>query len=83
MMIADTVVENEKAIGFFNRLGFTAEGKHVWLAKTLRREDSKEEKPEPGDLRRSRRRGARTEPHVAQGAAVELPAREDPFNGQA
>ena len=42
MMIADTVVENERAIGFFKRLGFTVSGGHVWLSKTLRREESHE-----------------------------------------
>jgi len=83
MIIADTVVENEKAIGFFNRLGFTATGKHVWLAKTLRREDSKDEKPEAGEARPTRRRSVRVEPRAVKGATVELPAKEDPFNGQA
>ena len=83
MIIADTVVENEKAIGFFNRLGFTAEGKHVWLAKTLRREDSKDEKSESGQPRPTRRRSVRAEPRAVKGATVELPAKEDPFNGQA
>ena len=83
MIIADTVVENEKAIGFFNRLGFTATGKHVWLAKTLRREDSKDEKPESGESRPTRRRSVRAEPRAVKGATVELPAKEDPFNGQA
>ena len=39
MVIADTVVENERAIGFFRGLGFTASGGHVWLSKTLRREE--------------------------------------------
>jgi len=42
MVIADTVVENERAIGFFKRLGFSVSGGHVWLAKTL----SKKEKAE-------------------------------------
>ena len=40
MVIADTVVENERAIGFFRRLGFTVSGGHVWLSKTMRREES-------------------------------------------
>jgi ribosomal protein S18 acetylase RimI-like enzyme len=37
MIIADTEGENEKAIGFFNRMGFSARSQHVWLAKTLQR----------------------------------------------
>jgi ribosomal protein S18 acetylase RimI-like enzyme len=42
MLIADTVVENEKAIGFFRRLGFNTSGRHVWLTKTLRKENGRE-----------------------------------------
>ena len=83
MIIADTVVENEKAIGFFNRLGFTATGKHVWLAKTLRREESREDRPENGEHSVTRRRTVRREQRVAQGAAVGLSAGEDKFDGQA
>ncbi len=77
MIIADTVVENEKAIGFFNRLGFTATGRHVWLAKTLRREEPREDRVENKTARARRRRTSRSEPHVAQGAAVELPPGEE------
>lgn len=83
MIIADTVIENEKAIGFFHGLGFTATGRHVWLAKTLRREDSREEKaeaPARGEPPRRRGRGAS---RVSQGAGVGLPAGEEPFNGAA
>jgi len=80
MIIADTVVENEKAIGFFHRLGFTATGRHVWLAKTLRREDSRDEKPEAAMRKNALRSGARREPHVAPGAAIELPAGEEQTN---
>ena len=81
MIIADTVVENEKAIGFFNRLGFTATGKHVWLAKTLRREDSREDKPDASVQKAAARKGARPESHVAHGATVALPAGEDGTSG--
>lgn len=42
MLIADTVVENEQAIGFFRHLGFNTSGRHVWLTKTLRRENGRE-----------------------------------------
>jgi ribosomal protein S18 acetylase RimI-like enzyme len=80
MVIADTVVENEKAIGFFHRLGFTATGRHIWLAKTLRREESRDEKPETAARRSAGRRSARGQSHVAQGAAVELPAGEEQFD---
>jgi len=81
MIIADTVVENEKAIGFFHRLGFTATGRHVWLAKTLRREDSHDEKPVATVRKDTPRRGVRSESRVAPGTAVELPAGEVQFNG--
>jgi len=37
MVIADTEAENEAAITFFKRVGFSNSGQHVWLAKTLRR----------------------------------------------
>ncbi len=37
MVIADTDVNNERAIKFFERLGFSDRAQHVWLAKTLRR----------------------------------------------
>lgn len=37
MVIADTEAENEEAIAFFRRIGFSNSGQHVWLAKTLRR----------------------------------------------
>jgi ribosomal protein S18 acetylase RimI-like enzyme len=83
MIIADTVVENEKAISFFNRLGFTATGKHVWLAKTLRREESREEKADNGESRVTRRRTVRREQRVAQGAAVGLSTGEDKLDDQA
>jgi len=36
-MLADTEEENHDAIYFFESLGFSLRGKHVWLAKTLRR----------------------------------------------
>jgi len=42
MLIADTVVENEQAIGFFRSLGFNTSGRHVWLTKTLRKENGRE-----------------------------------------
>jgi ribosomal protein S18 acetylase RimI-like enzyme len=91
MMIADTVVENEKAIGFFNRLGFTATGKHVWLAKTLRREDGREDKSESPPQKGTARKGAvqkgvarkRAHPtsHVAGVADAAMPVREDGTSG--
>ncbi len=37
MVIADTDANNERAIKFFERLGFSDRAQHVWLAKTLRR----------------------------------------------
>ncbi|RLC94322.1 MAG: GNAT family N-acetyltransferase [Chloroflexi bacterium] len=37
MIIADTEGDNEKAIGFFKKMGFSARSQHVWLAKTLQR----------------------------------------------
>jgi hypothetical protein len=37
MIIADTDVENEGAIAFFNAMKFSLTHKHQWLAKTLRR----------------------------------------------
>jgi len=81
MIIADTVIENERAIGFFNRLGFTATGKHVWLAKTLRREDSREETPEPSTRKGATRKNARRAPTIAQGGIGEAPAGEVQPNG--
>lgn len=37
MIIADTEAENEGAIAFFRKLGFSSSVEHVWLAKTLHR----------------------------------------------
>jgi len=37
MVIADTDADNEKAVAFFNALGFSVRSQHLWLAKTLRR----------------------------------------------
>jgi len=37
MIIADTESENEEAIAFFKKLGFSLARRHVWLAKTFRR----------------------------------------------
>lgn len=37
MVIADTEAENEEAIAFFKRTGFSLSSQHAWLAKTLRR----------------------------------------------
>ena len=76
MIIADTVVENERAIGFFNRLGFTATGKHVWLAKTLRREESREEKPVAPVRKSATRRSPGRESRVIDGATSEPAAGE-------
>ncbi|MBI4304077.1 MAG: GNAT family N-acetyltransferase [Chloroflexi bacterium] len=41
MVIVDTEAENEKAIAFFNTLGFSMAREHVWLAKTLQRRAKK------------------------------------------
>ncbi len=51
MIIADTQGDNEEAIAFFKRLGFTPRSQHVWLAKTLRRRPAKRapNKIEKGD----------------------------------
>ena len=37
MIIADTDGDNEEAIAFLNRMGFTPRSRHMWLSKTLRR----------------------------------------------
>ena len=37
MVIADTDVNNEKAISFFKTLGFSIRADHVWMAKTLKK----------------------------------------------
>lgn len=76
MIIADTVVENEKAIGFFDRLGFTATGKHIWLTKTLRREGVKEETAGGGSRSGTRRRKVGLVVRPAPGAATEVIAEE-------
>lgn len=78
MVIADTVVENEQAIGFFHRLGFTATGRHVWLAKTLRRADAKEDKHETTARTVLPRRRGRGESHVSQEAGSESSKEESP-----
>ena len=44
MVIADTEAENEEAIAFFEKAGFSNSGQHVWLAKTLRRPQLKSER---------------------------------------
>jgi len=41
MMLADTDAENRKAVYFFQKIGFTVNAEHVWLAKTLQRQDKK------------------------------------------
>ncbi|MDD5095352.1 MAG: GNAT family N-acetyltransferase [Dehalococcoidia bacterium] len=37
MMLADTGEGNAEAISFFHRMGFSKQGQHVWLGKTLRK----------------------------------------------
>ena len=37
MVIADTDADNKEALGFFNSVGFSVSGQHIWLTKTLRR----------------------------------------------
>lgn len=41
MIIADTDAENAKAISFFEKIGFLVGAEHVWLNKTLQRQDKK------------------------------------------
>ena len=36
MVMADTEGGNEEALAFFNELGFSVRGEHIWLAKTMR-----------------------------------------------
>jgi ribosomal protein S18 acetylase RimI-like enzyme len=72
MVIADTVVENERAIGFFRRLGFTVSGGHVWLAKTLRRVQPREE------TRETRKRGAGRAGSLRRGPVPHVPGQTEP-----
>lgn len=37
MVIADTDADNSEALAFFEAMGFSPDGKHVWLTKTLPR----------------------------------------------
>lgn len=37
MIIADTDADNKEAIAFFNAMGFSPDGQHVWLTKNLQR----------------------------------------------
>jgi ribosomal protein S18 acetylase RimI-like enzyme len=76
MIIADTVIENEKAIGFFSRLGFSTTGKYVWLAKTLRKENNREEQPPPSTRRGAARTSSQSGTPASQSAAVNVPAEE-------
>jgi hypothetical protein len=46
MVIADTDAENEPAIAFFKAIGFSMSSQHVWLAKTIRRPNKNNTKPE-------------------------------------
>jgi ribosomal protein S18 acetylase RimI-like enzyme len=41
MMLADTDAENKKAVSFFEKIGFGISAEHVWLAKTLQRQEKK------------------------------------------
>jgi len=76
MVIADTVVENERAIGFFRRLGFSVSGGHVWLAKTLRKKESRDASAtEPEPARRKPRVAGRPMQHIPE------PLRGQPFKG--
>jgi ribosomal protein S18 acetylase RimI-like enzyme len=57
MIIADTEGDNEKAIAFFKRMGFSPRVEHLWLSKTLqraarkaaRREHTPEDIPKTGE----------------------------------
>ncbi len=77
MIIADTVVENERAIGFFSRLGFTATGKHIWFTKTLRREGVRAEAAGGGARSGTRRRKVGMAVPPGPGAATEVVSEED------
>ena len=46
MVLADTEGHNEKAIAFFQAMGFSLSSQHVWLVKTLRRRAKKAAKTE-------------------------------------
>ena len=46
MIIADTDADNEAAIAFFEAMGFSLSSQHVWLAKTIRRPNTKAARPE-------------------------------------
>jgi ribosomal protein S18 acetylase RimI-like enzyme len=37
MLIADTEEDNDEALAFFNAMGYSLYGRHVWVSKTLRR----------------------------------------------
>jgi len=41
MMLADTDADNKKAVSFFQKIGFSVNAEHLWLAKTLQRQDKK------------------------------------------
>ncbi len=45
MIIVDTEAENEGAVTFFQKIGFSPRSQHVWLAKTIRRAAKKALKP--------------------------------------
>jgi len=77
MVIADTVVENERAIGFFRRLGFSVSGGHVWLAKTLRKKESRDtSSTESEPKRRKTRVAGRPVQHIPE------PLHGEPFRGE-
>ena len=46
MIIADTEGDNERAVAFFQTMGFSSRTQHVWLAKTLRPPLKKPARPE-------------------------------------
>lgn len=48
MIIADTDAENSDAISFFGANGFSPDGQHVWLTKTLRRSSKRQPKIDLG-----------------------------------
>ena len=53
MVIADTDADNEEAISFFNKIGFSTSSRHLWLAKTLRRSVKRGAKTGNGSLNHS------------------------------
>ena len=41
MIIADTDADNKGALAFFNEVGFSQSAQHIWLGKTLRKQNKR------------------------------------------